>query len=204
MKRLGALIALLLAIAAPALGHVEVSPDSAPKGDGATFTFDVEDERDNANEVGVEIVLPPDVPPRDVDPAAPLGWTTDLNEASTSVKFTHAKPGSDGDQTFTLTVDPLPNAGELVFKTLVTYDNGDIDRWIDVPTGGEEPPHPAAVVKLTGGAATPKTSPGRNTLTTLTHPDKTNKTGIAAVIVVAVVVVGGLIVFATRGRRRGA
>src|SRR3954468_17331006 len=51
MRRLLLLTIVLLALARPAFAHVEVSPESAPKGGAATFTFNAEDERDSANEV---------------------------------------------------------------------------------------------------------------------------------------------------------
>ena len=205
MKRLGALVVLLLAVAAPALAHVEVSPESAAKGGSGTFTFNVEDERDAANEVGVEIVLPDGVAARDVHPSGPAGWTVDFGDASTSAKFTHAAPGPQGDQSFTLAIAKLPNTDELVFKALVTYDDGSVDRWIDLPTGGKEPPHPAAVVKLTGvAAAATTTSEAQATVTTVARPDKGSNAGaIAGVIIGAIVVVGAVIAVALR-RGRGA
>ncbi|MEY2472021.1 MAG: hypothetical protein QOK28_1350 [Actinomycetota bacterium] len=204
MRRVLLLTVVFLAIAAPAFAHVEVSPKSAPKGGSTTLTFNVEDERDNANEVTVEFYFPDGVTADDIKPSAPAGWDSVFTVSPGSVRFTHAAPGPDGDQSFTLALTNLPNTDELVWKTIVTYDNGDVDRWIDLQTGSKEPPHPAAVVKLTGAASTATTVADHATATTLKRADKTNKGGIAAVIVVAVVVVGGLIAFATRGRRRAA
>jgi Domain of unkown function (DUF1775) len=46
---------------------------------------------------------------------------------------------------------PLPtNVGQLEFKALQTYSDGDVVQWIE-PTvkGGAEPEHPAPVLKLT-------------------------------------------------------
>jgi uncharacterized protein YcnI len=204
MKRIlvAAIAAACVCLATPAFAHVEVSPETAAKGGSGTFTFNVEDERDTANEVTVEIFLPAGVATGQVKPSAPVGWQFAFT-SSPSVRFTHAAPGPDGDQSFTLAIDPLPNTDQLIFKALVSYDNGETDRWIDLPTVGKEPPHPAAVVTLTGTAATGSTTTAaKSTPNTLTHPDKTNSKGIAAVIVAAVVVVGLLVAFALRGRRR--
>jgi uncharacterized protein YcnI len=204
MRRLivAALAAACVCLAPPARAHVEVSPETAPRRGSATFTFNAEDERDGANEVKVEIVLPEGVTQQSVTPSAPVGWTPSFT-ATPSVVFSHAAPGPQGDQSFTLALSELPDADELVFKALVTYDNGDVERWIDEPTGGGEPPHPAAVVSLTGPApvGSPTTVAPRSTPNTLKHPDKTNAGGIALVIIGAVVVVGLLLAFALRGRK---
>jgi uncharacterized protein YcnI len=201
MRRLSALVAVLLATATPAFAHVEVTPDTADKGGSATFSFKVEDEQSSANEVTVEIYLPPGLSKTNVRAEASVGWTAEFTDAP-SVRFSHAAPGPDGDQSFTLRVDSLPDSEQLLFKTVVTYDNGAVDRWIDEPTGGDEPPHPAAVVKLSGTAPTVVTAAGASPATTVARPDKgSNSAGIAGVIIAAIVVVGGLVVFATRGRR---
>jgi uncharacterized protein YcnI len=203
MRRLIVLVAVFVAIASPALAHVEVSPESAPKGGSGTFTFNVEDERDRANQVTVEIYLPDGVTAPNITPTAPAGWEFTFT-AEPSVRFTHAAPGPQGDQSFTLAIGQLPDTDNLVFKTVVTYDDGTVDRWIDVPAGADEPPHPAAVVKLTGTAPTPTTRESKSTAapTTVPRPDKgSNGAGIAGVIIAAVVVVGGLVFFATRGRK---
>jgi periplasmic copper chaperone A len=192
-----ALVVASVGLAAPALAHVEVSPETAEKGGSATFSFNVEDEQDAANEVTVEIYLPPGLSQTNVRGKTSGGWEATFTNAP-SVRFSHAAPGPDGDQTFTLTVDSLPDSDELVFKTVVTYDNGEVDRWIDLPAA-EEPPHPAPVVKLTGAAT--ETTSSAATPTTLSRPDKgSNTAAIAGVIIAALVVVGGLVVFATRGR----
>jgi uncharacterized protein YcnI len=58
-------------------------------------------------------------------------------------------------QDFTVSADPLPQGvSQLAFKTLQTYSNGVVVRWIDLPQPGQSPPdHPAPVLKLT--TATP-------------------------------------------------
>jgi uncharacterized protein YcnI len=205
MRRLvfAAFVAAFVSLTMPALAHVEVSPETANKGGSSTFTFNVEDERDSANEVTVEFYLPAGLTQANVTPTAPAGWDFVFTVSPGSVRFTHAAPGPAGDQSFTLAITELPDSDTVVFKTVVTYDNGDIDRWIDLPTGGKEPPHPAAVVKLAGsGATTVTTTEAKTTPITVKRPDQgSNKGVIAGVIIAAVLVVGGLVTYALRGRR---
>ena len=46
---------------------------------------------------------------------------------------------------------PLPkNTNEVTFKAVQTYSNGDVVRWIELPTkGAPAPDHPAPVMRLT-------------------------------------------------------
>jgi hypothetical protein len=48
---------------------------------------------------------------------------------------------------------PLPDEpGRLQFRTVQTYDNGEVDRWIDDwPEGAPEPPAPGPVLDLVPG-----------------------------------------------------
>ena len=53
-------------------------------------------------------------------------------------------------QEFEVSLGPLPDTDRMVFKALQTYSNGDVVRWIDLPTpGGKDPDHPAPVLTLT-------------------------------------------------------
>jgi uncharacterized protein YcnI len=206
MRRLVLVLGLFLAIATPAFAHVEVSPESAPRGGSGTFTFNVEDERDAANMNTVEFYFPEGVTADDIKPTAPAGWDFAFTASPGSVRFTHPAPAPDGDQSFTLAISPLPDTAELVFKTLVSYFDGTIDRWIDLQTGSKEPPHPAAVVKLTGSApAATTTTEARATVTTVKRPDQGSNAGaITGVIIGAIVVVGAVIAVALRRGRAAA
>ncbi|MFI6850087.1 MULTISPECIES: DUF1775 domain-containing protein [unclassified Kitasatospora] len=68
-------------------------------------------------------------------------------------------PGEDA--VYKITIKQLPNTKELVFKTLETYSDGRIDRWIELPKDGAEPEHPAPTPKLAVAApgATPIGTP---------------------------------------------
>jgi periplasmic copper chaperone A len=163
--------AALVAVAAlPASAHVAVSPTSLPKGATAELTFKVPNEESNATTTQVQLQIPTDHPIAQVLPRAVEGWKV-------SVKTTAlAKPLKTDDGTFTtavseidwtggsipvgqyqdfqVSVDPLPtDTGQLVFKAVQTYSNGDIVRWIDLTQPGQpDPEHPAPVLTLTAAA----------------------------------------------------
>ena len=205
MKRLLGFVFAFLLVAAPAWAHVEVSPEEAARGSAATLTFSVPNEEDNAATVKIELIIPAELPIATITPGdAPAGWTAAVG--TDRVTWSGGKLTGEAEKDFAIQVSALPSGSvnELVFKALPTYDNGDVVRGIDeTPPGGAEPEHPAPVLKLTGPVSTSvTTSAPKSTTNTLTHPDKTNSRGITLVIVAALVVVGALIAFALRGRRR--
>jgi hypothetical protein len=90
----------------------------------------------------------------------------DVTDAVSKITWTAAagsevKPGQF--QEFEVSAGPLPEVDQIVFKALQTYSNNEIVRWIEEPpaAGGEEPEHPAPVLKLAKapaeGAALPAT-----------------------------------------------
>src|SRR4029077_14285163 len=135
----------------------------------AVLTFHVPNEEATANTVKVDIKIPTDHPIVNM-PVAPVpGWTVSVKTVKLAKpvttddgKFTQAvseviwsggkiAPGQFQD--FSLSADPLPQgAGQLTFKTIQTYSNGDVVRWIDVAAPGQpEPDHPAPLLTLTAG-----------------------------------------------------
>ncbi|MGW1802058.1 DUF1775 domain-containing protein [Streptomyces sp. NPDC001984] len=46
----------------------------------------------------------------------------------------------------------LPDAKEIAFKTVETYSDGEVSRWIELPSGGEEPEEPAPMLELKAAA----------------------------------------------------
>jgi uncharacterized protein len=152
-RRLFVLVLALLAIAAPALAHVEVKPEEAERGSTTTFTFSVPNEEDAAKTVKVEIFFPEGATFSTVTPGPVTGWTA--KSSKTSVVWSGGTISGEDEVEFPVTLGPVPSAGDdMIFKALQTYDNGEVVRWIDIQTGSEEPPHPAPVVKLTGTAPT--------------------------------------------------
>ncbi|AUG81359.1 hypothetical protein CFP65_6716 [Kitasatospora sp. MMS16-BH015] len=142
-----------LAPAGPALAHVEVEPATAQAlAVGAVVGFNAEGESDTAGITKLQVVLPTGLAPADITLAeGPQGWQLTPGPDGYTLTGTALAPGKAAD--YKIKVRQLPDAKELVFKTLVTYSDGHIDRWIDLPTGGAEPQHPAPILKLTPAAA---------------------------------------------------
>jgi uncharacterized protein YcnI len=171
-----------LAVAAPAFAHVSVTPTEVARGGFATLVFAVPNEEDNANTVKVEIFWPDDVSFTTVETGAPAGWTA--TKSDKSVTWSGELSGEE-EVALPMTFGPFPNEGEsVVFKVLQTYDNGEIVRWIDVPAGTAEPPHPAPVVKLTGVAPTTTTTDAPTT--TIAPESDDGESNLLAVILVLV------------------
>ena len=164
--------AALLLFAAPALAHVTVSPDSAVAGSAAVLTFHVPNEEAKADTVRVDMQIPTDHPIAQLLVKPVPGWTIAVRNITLSKpivtddgQFTQAVseviwsggqilPGEFQD--FTVSADPLPDGvGQLAFKVVQTYSNGDVVRWIDLPQPGQpEPDHPAALLTLTTATVT--------------------------------------------------
>ncbi|MFG3291359.1 DUF1775 domain-containing protein [Streptomyces sp. NPDC048179] len=142
-----------LALAGPASAHAEVEADT-PRAlaTGVTLTFVSEAESDSAGFTELRVVLPEGISPGDVSlDDAPEGWKLTAAGNGYTVAGPALKPGVDAEHS--IKVKQLPNARELVFKTVETYSDGEISRWIELPTGGKEPEQPAPVLKLKAAAA---------------------------------------------------
>jgi uncharacterized protein YcnI len=164
----GTVAALTLAMAAPAAAHVTVGSPSATQGGYSTVTFKVPNESDEASTTKLEVTLPAETPVASVSVRPVPGWTavaekaklatpleahgTQITEAVAKVTWTASgdaaiKPGQF--QTFDVSMGPLPEAPQMIFKALQTYSDGTVVRWIDEPTtDGTEPESPAPVLKL--------------------------------------------------------
>jgi hypothetical protein len=188
---------LVLGLASPALAHVDVSADKTVAGaTDVTISFSVEAERGDAGITVVEVVLPAGLPAAAVTAGElPPGWVMTTTAAGIKVAGAALAAGKDAD--FSLKVARLPtDQPQLVLKTLVTYSDGAVDRWIEIPVAGQpEPPHPAPIIELTSStpaAASP-------TVTALLTPPSTDNAvaddqGSSHAgwwIAVAVVVIGG-------------
>ncbi|MFG2182870.1 YcnI family protein [Streptomyces abikoensis] len=161
----------LLLFAGPAFAHVSVQPGTAEKGGYSTIALKVPNEKDNASTVKLELTLDPKHPLVSVMPQAVPGWDVkvektkldkpvqmhgkSIDEAVSKVTWTGGKIEPGQFQQFPLSVGQLPtDADELVFKALQTYSDDDVVRWIDPSKpGGEEPEHPAPVLKLVAKGA---------------------------------------------------
>ncbi|MFC0508367.1 YcnI family protein [Micromonospora costi] len=173
---LGAVATAVLGFAAPASAHVTVNPKEATQGGYGRIAFRVPNESDTASTTKIEVVLPENAPVGSVSTMPVPGWTvavekrkvdppidvhgSQITEAVSKLTWTASanagvKPGEF--QEFPISLGPLPQVDTMVFKTLQTYSDGNVSRWIEEPTpGGEEPEDPAPVLTLT--AASPSAS----------------------------------------------
>ncbi|MFI7609156.1 YcnI family protein [Micromonospora sp. NPDC049366] len=174
---LGVVATGVFGFAAPASAHVSVNPKEATQGGYTRVAFRVPNESDSASTTKVEVVLPENAPVGSVSTQPVPGWTvavekrkvdppievhgSQLTEAVSKLTWTATgdaaiKPGQF--QEFPVSLGPLPKVDAMVFKSLQTYSDGNVVRWIDEPAaGGQEPEHPAPVLALT--AATPSAAP---------------------------------------------
>jgi uncharacterized protein YcnI len=142
-----------LAMTGTAFAHVEVKADKPQaRAENVTLSFVSEAESNSAGFNQLRIVLPEGIAPSDVTLGeAPKGWKFKATDDGYTVGGPALKAGVDAEHK--IKIRQLPEAKEIAFKTVETYSDGKISRWIEMPTGGEEPEQPAPVLKLE--AATP-------------------------------------------------
>ncbi|MFC9927888.1 YcnI family protein [Streptomyces sp. NPDC127190] len=208
LRRAGTVTALaagaVLCAAGAAAAHVTVHPESYAKGatDGL-LTLRVPNEEDTAATTKVQVFLPTDHPVLGVLVHPQDGWTakvttsklkkpvkTDdgtITEAASAITFTGGRIGPGQYEDFDVAFGRLPDdTGTLVFKTLQTYSDGKVVRWIEEPSGGDEPENPAPVLKLTAGDPSAAPAPARTAAARATASGSSDSTarglGIAGLI----------------------
>lgn len=211
---------LTLALAAPASAHVTVNPNTATPGGYTKVTFRVPNETDNTNTTKLEVNLPADQPIASVSVKPVPGWTavaeksklatpikshdSEITEAVTKITWTAdpnavIKPGQF--QEFDVSLGPLPDSGQMIFKALQTYSDGTIVRWIDEPTtDGTEPDHPAPVLKLAAATAPAAAAPA-STPTSSGDSDGPDAFGIAGLVAGVLALILALLAFQRSGRK---
>jgi uncharacterized protein len=159
------LAGVLVAFAVPACAeaHVSLHPNTLPTGSGPTVDVRVPNETSKARTVKVDVQIPPGFTLVSTEPVP--GWsaqvktqklakpiTTDdgtITEEPTEVIWTAASgKGTPAGQfqNFPLQIVVPGKAGDVLsFKTLQTYSDGSIVRWIDAADGE----HPAPTVNVT-------------------------------------------------------
>lgn len=154
----GAFLAVLAA--QPASAHVEVEADKTQAGaTDVTLTFHGEAESGSAGIRSERVVLPAGVAPTGVRLVkAPKGWKFTAAADGFTVAGPALKIGQDAE--FAVRLAQLPSdATSVSFKTLETYGDGEIARWIEIPEAGQpEPDHPAPTIKLKAAAKPATTS----------------------------------------------
>jgi hypothetical protein len=157
-------------VGGPALAHVEVEADKTQAGaKDVTLTFNGEAESGSAGIKAERVVLPSGIAPADVRLVkAPPGWKFTPAADGFTVAGRALKVGQDAVWAVRLAQLPA-DAGSLSFKTLETYGDGEVVRWIDLPVAGQpEPDHPAPTIKLKGAVrsvpAGPSATPATSTI----------------------------------------
>ncbi|WP_238006360.1 YcnI family protein [Dactylosporangium sp. AC04546] len=213
--------AAALAFPAAAGAHVTVNPGTATQGGYTKVTFRVPNEKDTASTVKLEIAIPTDKPVASVSLKPVAGWTAvaekgklatpiktddgEITEAVSKITWTAdpasaIKPGTF--QEFDVSLGPLPEADQIVFKALQTYSDGEIVRWIDEPAAGAEAEHPAPVLKLSkAGTAAGSTAAQDAAATMNDGADDTDGTAITLAVAGLVLGLAGLLVGVLAYRR---
>ena len=138
---------VLLLAPASALAHVTIMPDTSRPGETGEFGFRVQNERADAATDKLEVFIPDGVP---VEAEPARGWTITRIPGGLQWSGSSIPPGRTEE--FKVRLGPLPDRGQLVFKALQYYADGQVVRWIQDPTDDAE--RPAAVLDLGGGDAT--------------------------------------------------
>jgi hypothetical protein len=200
------------ALAGPAWAHVQVeATPGAPGAADATLKIMAAGESGTAGTSKLEVVADPAIPADQVTlVSGPTGWTL---TPGASGGFTLAGPalakGTDAE--IAVKVKALPNAPQVTFKVVQSYSDGEVVRWIELPgADGQEPDHPAPVVKLTAGAASaisPKPANDADSDSAAAKPSGSlARTGAAtrplALAAGLLLLAGGWAVTAGAGRRR--
>ncbi|AZP22143.1 DUF1775 domain-containing protein [Streptomyces aquilus] len=147
----------VLFTAVPAAAHVEVESDDAQAlAENAELAFTAESESATAGIAQIRVVLPKGIAPSDVTYGkGPEGWKFTATDDGYTVKGAALKVGADAE--YSVVVRQLPDVKELAFKTLQTYGDGKVDRWIELDESGDDghghgEGNPAPVLKLKAAA----------------------------------------------------
>ncbi|MGW3322262.1 DUF1775 domain-containing protein [Streptomyces virginiae] len=147
----GALVVVGVA-AGPAAAHAEVTAsDPRALAENVTLSFTSEAESETAGISELRVVLPQGIAPDAVTlKDAPKEWKLTATPDGYAIGGPALATGTDAE--YSVTVRQLPDEKSLAFKTLETYGDGKISRWIEVPTDGEKVDNPAPVLKLRAAA----------------------------------------------------
>jgi uncharacterized protein YcnI len=150
----------VLGLGTPAFAHTKVVIDNPQAGaTNVTMTVVPEAEAPKVGIVSVHVVLPDGITPDQVSlVSGPSGWTLTPTQDGYTVAGKALPVHVDAKHAVRLAQLPA-TATVLVFKTLVTYSDGRVDRWIEPPTASNpNPDQPAPTVTLKPAAAVPTTA----------------------------------------------
>lgn len=160
---IGVCLSVLVVGGPPAGAHIEITPESAPRGSLSVLGVVVPNESDTASTVRLELEFPTAQPILAVLVQPIPGWQTTVEkqavtqngqsvDAISRVTWTGGSFGPGQFQQFYIRA-ALPKTGKrLTFKALQTYSDGQVVRWIEPAVkGAPEPEKPAPVLVLTSG-----------------------------------------------------
>ncbi|MEV0774528.1 DUF1775 domain-containing protein [Streptomyces sp. NPDC050433] len=219
-------LAASVALATPASAHVEVEAAGASAlAENVTVDFNAETESDKAGITELEVILPKGIAPADVTyKEGPKGWKFAVTDRGYTVGGPAVAIGKDA--AYAVTVRQLPDAESLAFKTLQTYSDDRVDRWIELGEHAEgghgnsapvlklEPAEPGAkpvspsptaepttAAPSTPAASEPSETPASETADAADEEEEGSNTVLIVALVVVVVALagGGLWWFKRRG-----
>ncbi|MFG2550507.1 DUF1775 domain-containing protein [Streptomyces sp. NPDC048581] len=145
LRRTGALTAVAfaaaVAFAEPAAAHAEVEAEGARALDqNVALTFTAESESGSAGISKLEVILPEGITPADITyKEGPKGWKLVPTDRGYTVSGPKLAVGENAE--YVVTVRQLPDTKTLVFKTLQSYSDGQVDRWIELEEESEGDGH---------------------------------------------------------------
>ncbi|MFD7081820.1 DUF1775 domain-containing protein [Streptomyces sp. NPDC059918] len=151
LAAVGALVVVGVA-AGPAAAHAGVTAsDPRALAENVTLSFTSEAESETAGISELRVVLPKGIAPDAVAVKdAPKEWKLTATPDGYSIGGPALATGTDAE--YSITVRQLPDEKSLAFKTLETYGDGKVSRWIEVPANGEKVDNPAPVLELKAAA----------------------------------------------------
>ncbi|XRQ06782.1 YcnI family protein [Actinomadura welshii] len=202
-RRAGAVASLaaisVAGLATAASAHVTANPKSAEQGSYAKVAFRVPNERDNASTTKLVVHLPVDHPLSSVSVRPVPGWKAkveksklpepieahggELTEAVTKITWSGGEIEPGQFEEFDVSMGRLPtDTDRMVFKADQTYSSGEVVKWAEEPPaeGGEEPEHPAPVLKLTPEGGTEGGAEGGTEAAGLTAQTKSGEDAAAS------------------------
>jgi uncharacterized protein YcnI len=162
MKRLLFVVSVVLgvgtmvAMSAPALAHVVVSPEGVTAGDYETLTVSVPTEKEIPT-TKIRVEVPEGFLLSGVQPVP--GWEHSFEEDGgvvRAVTFTGGEIRPREFQQFLLQAQAPEKPGEYPWKAIQTYKDGSVVEWVGPPDSEE----PASVIEVvSGGSEHPQSSP---------------------------------------------
>jgi hypothetical protein len=139
---LGAGLSMTVATTALAHAEVEVEPARALATDVLVTVFP-EAHNHHAGATSVEVFLPEGISPQDVTLLdGPEGWEMTTGPESYTIAGDELE--IDVSPLHRIQIRQLPDVAEIWFRILTTYSDGQVDRWIEIPTDDNPNPSNAA------------------------------------------------------------